>query len=233
MISAEDNKLITDIRKIRKSLSLTQAEVAEDLGVSRATYIAMETGARPFKNAELLTLASIFELPTKTFVHYDSVRQQNALNIDKYKQVLMRCVTFASLDRKIPKTKLAKLIYLVDFVYFYKHAEPITNAQYRRIPFGPVPDVFFSTIDELFEEQALSIEIKGRAQLVSAIEDYPSDSLSTEEIELINKICQKWSGRSTQQIVDFTHEQLPWKTCKDQEIIPYELIIQEDPENLY
>ncbi len=34
-------------------------------------------------------------------------------------------------------------------------------------------------------------------------------------------------------IVDFTHNQLPWSVTDDKEIIPYVLITQEDPQNVY
>jgi len=57
--------------------------------------------------------------------------------------------------------------------------------------------------------------------------------LTNEEIELIKKISAKWKDKRTQEIVDFTHEQLPFKLCAPDEVIPYELITQENPENVY
>ncbi len=38
---------------------------------------------------------------------------------------------------------------------------------------------------------------------------------------------------NTQEIVDFTHNQIPWKVCREGEIIPYTLINAEDPKNVY
>lgn len=235
MQSDEKTLLLDDIRRYRKSRDLTQAEVAEYLGMSRATYNSAESGQRLFKRNELQTLATIFELPVNTFINHSSVQTENSVNIVKYKQVLMRCLEKAGdpKDYKIPKTKLAKLIYLVDYVYFYKHAEPVTGAQYRRIPYGPVPDIFFTTVDELFEDGSLVLEINGNTQLLSPNEHFSDDLLGDDEKVLIDEICIKWQPRSTGEIVEFTHEQLPWKTCRSREIIPYELIIQEEPTNLF
>jgi hypothetical protein len=57
--------------------------------------------------------------------------------------------------------------------------------------------------------------------------------LDAEELGLIKKICKKRQKADTQEIVDFTHKQLPWMLCQDKEIIPYEFITQEEPENVY
>jgi hypothetical protein len=58
-------------------------------------------------------------------------------------------------------------------------------------------------------------------------------SLSKEENLLIKKIAIKWKHKKTNEIVNFTHNQLPYFLCKDNELIPYELITQEDPDKVY
>ncbi|OGG62664.1 hypothetical protein A3C19_02805 [Candidatus Kaiserbacteria bacterium RIFCSPHIGHO2_02_FULL_54_22] len=59
------------------------------------------------------------------------------------------------------------------------------------------------------------------------------DCLDAEEKVLIKKISEKWKGKRTQEIMNFTHEQLPYKLCAPDEVIPYELITQEDPDHVY
>jgi hypothetical protein len=68
---------------------------------------------------------------------------------------------------------------------------------------------------------------------ISLIEEPEKELLSESELELIREIANKWSMHNTESIVDFTHEQLPWKISRDNEVIPYELITQEEPENVY
>jgi hypothetical protein len=137
---------------------------------------------------------------------------------------------------KMPKTKLAKLLYLADFAWFYAHLESMSGMQYRRIQFGPVPDLYFRALDELFESDKVDIEKSGDAMLVSVAGSTPNttqDLLSKDEKTLITTIANKWKSKRTQEIVDFTHNQLPYAICKPDEIIPYELITQEDPEYVY
>lgn len=54
-----------------------------------------------------------------------------------------------------------------------------------------------------------------------------------EEKSLLAKIAKKWKYANVKEIVDFTHEQLPWMICEDKEIIPYGIITQEDPNHVY
>ena len=61
---------------------------------------------------------------------------------------------------KISKTKLAKLLYLADFAWYYDHLESMSGMQYRKITHGPVPDSFFRAIDELEESGKIVIERK-------------------------------------------------------------------------
>jgi hypothetical protein len=63
--------------------------------------------------------------------------------------------------------------------------------------------------------------------------DAPVSKLTNEEVDLIKKIGSTWKNKSTDDIVKFTHAQLPWQICRDGEVIPYGLITQEEPERIY
>ena len=145
-----------------------------------------------------------------------------------------------SKDGKIPKTKLAKLLYLTDFAWFYHSLESMSGMQYRKIVYGPVPDIFFRVLDELEEDGKIIIDRKsddGKDMfLVSESESNKNEkiqTISTEEKDLMKKIAEKWKDKKTQEIVNFTHNQLPYSLCRDNELIPYELITQEDPDSVY
>jgi hypothetical protein len=69
--------------------------------------------------------------------------------------------------------------------------------------------------------------------MIENISDSETSNLNTDEINLIRDICKKRKKANTQEIVNFTHKQLPWMMCQDKEIIPYEFITQEDPDHVY
>ncbi len=218
------------IKQLRKSSGFSQTEMAKKLEISRPTYTAMEKGEKEMTLSEITKLAEIFGIREKDLLKTNNSEPQKS-SMKKFKQILFNCIKFgADKDGKITKTKLAKLVYLCDFANYYKELEPMTNFEYRKLPQGPVTMEFFSTIDE---DRSLVVESKGRAQLISLIED-PSDSeLSKKELELLKDICQKWRSHNTQEIVDFTHKQFPWAMCRENEVIPYSLIHSEDPDNVY
>jgi len=128
------------------------------------------------------------------------------------------------------------MLYLADFAWFYEQSESMSGLQYRRIKYGPVPDLYFRAIDELEEDGKITIDRKGEPLLISenaASGQQKLNLLSEKELALIGKISLKWDKRKTSEIVDFTHNQLPYKICQPEEIIPYELITQQDPDYVY
>ena len=145
-----------------------------------------------------------------------------------------------SKDGKIPKTKLAKLLYLADFAWFYDSLESMSGMQYRKIAYGPVPDIFFRALNELEEDGKIVIDRKNddgeEMFLISESESNKNEKIKTISVEekvLMKKIAEKWKNKKTQEIVNFAHNQLPYFLCRDNELIPYELIIQEDPDMVY
>ncbi|MBP9817596.1 DUF4065 domain-containing protein [Candidatus Shapirobacteria bacterium] len=217
---------------IRSKNSWTQEEMANILGVSRPTYNAMEKGETS------PTLEQINKLANKIGCEPKDILTEGIFDEAKYKEVLLETIRHgADSDGKITKTKLAKLIYLNDFAWYYQHLEPMTGAKYRRLPLGPVPDIFFAKVEELINDGTLNLELKNdKSQMISlsrAGEMSKTKILNPDEIKLINNVSQKWQGRRTEEIVKFTHEQLPYKICTPGEVIPYELITQQESEYVY
>jgi transcriptional regulator with XRE-family HTH domain len=225
-------KLAPFIKSLREKHRFSQVFVAERLHISRSSYMAVEKGTRELTLEEAKGLVQLFGIT------FEDLSRMVAPNYDKYKQMILaylRAFTEPH-DGKVPKTKLAKLLYLADFAWYYNTLESMSGAQYLRREFGPVPDDYFRAIEELELTGKINIERKGDATLVSLAEGArkPDESLlSPNELELIAAITEKWKDKKTSEIVEFTHQQLPYKLCAQDEVIPYELITQEDPGYVY
>jgi putative transcriptional regulator len=223
------------ITKLRKDAGLSQEELAEKLGLSRPTLVSIEKGDRDLSVPELQTLASVFDLPIEFIMSEMEDPKENLTlpktNWSKFLNLVLACIKYgAGEDGKITKTKLAKLVYLCDFAAYYKMLTPISGFEYKKLANGPVAIEFFETIDT---SESLTTENKGGAILVSLTEQPDESVFTKKELELIKNICKKWRSAKTQEIVDFTHKQIPWAVCKDRETIPYELIHTEEPENIF
>lgn len=225
------------IKSLRISKGFSQEQVATAIGVSRSTYTAIEAGKQPLDVEEAKKLASFFGIGV------DALLSGSIPNIEKYKHMILaylRMDLTKKEDGKVTKTKLAKLLYLADFAWFYDHFESMSGMQYRKIAYGPVPDTFFRALDELEESGKIVIarrEGDGKEMfLVSESESNRNEkiqTLSVEEQALMQEIAIKWKDKNTNEIVNFTHNQLPYFLCRENELIPYELITQEDPGTVY
>ncbi len=221
------------IKELRERNNLSQAEVATEIGLSRPTYALVELGKNDLSVDQLLKLAAILKVEPE-----DLIPELNASTQEKlatFKQLILNCIQYGSdkVDHKITKTKLAKLVYLADFTWFYRNHAPISGLTYRNIQRGPVADDYFRVIDELFEDQAIAIEPSGAALLISSREPASHDRLSSGQVSLIKEIGEKWRSKNTAEIVEFTHQQTPWRLSVPGGLISYKTILEEDKNNLF
>lgn len=218
-------KLIKDSRLKRE---LSQSDLALRLGISRPSYIAIEQGKRE------LTIGEFEKLSGVLGVSFEEIESGESPNYEKYRQMIL---AFLRLDKKITKTKLAKLVYLADAGWFYYHLRSMSGMQYRKIQYGPVADPYFRVIDEMYENGQIEIDqTEDGAMLISETRNGSKNNLkeiNKEESKLIADISVKWKGKKTKEIVEFTHNQLPYLCAKENDIISLGLITQEDPHEYY
>ena len=224
----------TSIKKLRIERGVSQQELADLLEITRQTFSKLENWKIDPTLWQAVKISEFFGVDVVEFLPRDTqTRATKEIDWEKYRQIIKNFIKYWSNNWKITKTKLAKLCYLLDFARYYNNLESITWLEYRRIQQWPVPDAYFRTIEELQEEESITINQKWKAYLIENVEEPKHDRLSEDEMNLLEKIAKKWKDDDTQKIVDFTHQQLPRMICKDKEIIPYDLITQEESDNVY
>ncbi|RJQ31044.1 helix-turn-helix domain-containing protein [Candidatus Parcubacteria bacterium] len=222
------NKYAAVIRAARTKRGISQSDVAEKIGISRPSYIAIEQGKRD------ITLKEFEKLSSFLGVSLQELEKGESPDYEKYKQMIL---AFLRLNKNMPKTKLAKLLYFADFGWYYSNLESMSGMQYRKIQYGPVADAYFRLIDEMFDAGEISMEqTENGAMLVSATRSgikSSSSLISAEEAKLIGKINEKWKGRRTADTVAFTHKQMPYMFAEDNDIVSYDIFTQENPDEIY
>lgn len=222
----EVNKILEELRNKN---GFSQIEVANKLGITRQTYTKMEKGETSISVDQLETLASFYGIPVEEFYY-------GIENTEKFKQMYMYILSKFK-NNGIPKTKLAKLLYLSDFRHFYEHLESMSGVLYRCETYGPLASSFSDLTDELHSNGEIRIELlSGGANMISIKSvsfNNNFDLLSKKEKKEIDEICELWKDIRTEEIVNYTHNQKPWMACRKNEIIPYTLILQEDPDHVY
>lgn len=223
------------LKRLREEQGLSQAEVAEKASMSRSSYVAVEKGTKELTLAEAASIANLFGITV------DELSRTQIPNIVKYKHMLLAFLREAKASGKVlKKTKLAKLLYLADFSWYYEKGESMSGLSYRKIAFGPVADAYFRLIEEMEEKGELNIKQVLREDYhmyeieeTRASQNQKLDLLSTAELKHIHKVWKKWENAKTNEIVGFTHKQLPYFLSREGEVIPYELIKQVEKEAVY
>ena len=221
--------IVKNIVMLRKQFNYSQDEIASKLGITRQTYAKFENGSGDLSTSQIQQLADIFGV-TVSELYYE------IQDTKKFKQMLIYILSKFN-SHGLPKTKLAKLLYLSDFNYYYNHFESISNVHYKCNDYGPLAEPFLETIDDMSQKGEIHIDIlDGGAQMLilsPSVNLKDVDDLSKDEKEIIDAICKKWKNANSQELVNFTHHQKPWMACRPGEIIPYDLILQEDPDSVY
>lgn len=218
------------IRGLRESKNITQEDAASALGITRPTYIAIETGKRDLTIEELHKLCALLGITVEQFLFSSSQTDAYESRMSKYKQIILNCLQYGSntTDSKVGKTKLALMVYMCDFANYYEKKASLSTLSYRHTANGPIVDAYYRMIDELYDDGAITIELRGRAMFLFANEPTaPHSLLSDDEVNLIKKVCEPWRDQSTQTVTDFVKSNTPWKLSTLGEIIPYDNILNE------
>jgi len=226
----------TFIKRLRERGGYSQTDIAVKIGIARTSYIAIEKGTKELSLSEADSLSRLFG------VTIDELLQNRIPDVAKYTDMILAYLRAAKeAGIVVKKTKLAKLLYLADFAWFYSQLESMSGMSYRRKEFGPVPSEYFTALEDLERHGRISIQKKQHQDGYDMYEIEETrgsarreiTTLSKDEQTLIAAIWHKWQDATTSDIVSFTHEQLPYKLSFDEEVIPYELITQESPNHVY
>lgn len=223
------------IKYLREEHKLSQEAVAKKIAMSRASYVAVEKGTKE------LTLKEA-EAVTKLFgITIDELLRSIAPDHEKYVQMilaLLRCAKTRNVT--IKKTKLAKLLYLADFSWYYVHKKSMSGVSYRKTEFGPVSDAYFRLLEEMEQGGALNVRQVYREDYhmyeleeTRASGKMPLILLSKQEQAHLSKVWKQWEKASTAEIVKFTEEQVPHKESLLGQTIAYDLILKEAVHNIY
>ncbi len=124
------------------------------------------------------------------------------------------------------KTKFLKLLFYADFLSCKRHGSSITGAVYAHLEHGPVPDSFQSLIDFMERNDYVGIEVvqidEYEGEKLSAKITPDTDCFSKEEIRILDKVADKFKGRSAKWTRDYSHDEVAYKETELSEKISYE-----------
>lgn len=214
------------IRQARKSKGYTQDFVAQQLGMSRPSYIKFEAGSKELGELTLNQANRLKELFGEGVTEPLADVQRR---IKKYRDMILALIYFGkSKYGGITKTKLAKMLYFADAQTYLNQGRTMSGMIYRKLPQGPVAYEYLQLIDDMSDKQIINIRQLNLAQMISTVEPVDASDLRLEdnEIRLLEDIATKWRDKRTDAIVNYSHEHPTWLQAEDYQPIDWSLLRQ-------
>ena len=131
-------------------------------------------------------------------------------------------------DPTFGAVKLNKILFFADYLSYLGHGEPITGAQYQKLPQGPCPVHLVPIREELkaagdivIRKQAIFFKTQHR---IIPLREPNLDLFKARDIALVEEVIDDLRGRNATEVSDMAHG-LAWQVAKEGEIIPYETVL--------
>ncbi len=134
-------------------------------------------------------------------------------------------VFFASKGTDLLKTKLMKLLYYSDMIFYKENCVSISGVEYVHLPYGPVPDKFDLLFGKLEADQIAHIEVEfdglyERHKVLPDSDDF-FEILTDEEIDVLERVYNKFKSFGSVEISNYSHKEKGYSSTLPKEIISY------------
>jgi transcriptional regulator with XRE-family HTH domain len=253
MVVAFYKKLGMRIKALREQAGYSQEKLADFLKISRVSLSQIETGDRRINAEEVAKLSKIFnvasdilldlkkdikvvlEKTTKPKKTKSEIRINiPQKNLEKFKEVLLYILNQVGSKPNIGESVLYKFLYFIDFNYYEKYEEQLIGATYIKNNYGPTPKEFIKIIEEM-EAQKEVVKVEGKYFQYPQRKYLPLRTpdlsrLKANELRMIDDVLEKLSDMNAARISEYSHNDVPWLTTDDGEIIDYESVFYRTPE---
>ncbi len=130
---------------------------------------------------------------------------------EKFKNLVLYVLSNSHYEDKGIK-KLNKILYFIDFYFYRDHECFISNGvKYAKAEMGPVVDKY----KEIFQEMIKKDKILERTERCGVILHKPKikadiSTFSSEEIEHVHNVLERYGKLSSAELEGISHEQQPW-----------------------
>ena len=151
--------------------------------------------------------------------------EENGFKGFDYEKLCAMVLFFAHKSTGLLKTKLMKLLNYSDMVFYKENGISISGLKYAHLPYGPVPDNFDIILGKMAADHLAHIEViydgaYDKHQVIPEC-DVPEGVLSDSEVEMLNRIYEKFKSFGSVEISDYSHKEKGYNATKTGQIISY------------
>ena len=245
-------ELSKKIKAIREKLGLSQEALAKQLGIGRVAISQIESGDRKISAEEIAKLSKIFNMPTDVLLSLDKdievvlekdlrskPKQKTSIrisvpqkNLEKFKEVLLYILGKVGSKSNVGQTVLYKLLYYIDFDFYERYEEQLIGATYIKNHHGPTPKEFIKIVEEMEGEALIKVDDEYfKYPRTKYLPKRKPDlaKLKAHEIKMIDEVIERLSDLNATEISEYSHNDVPWQTTEEGEIIDYESVFYRTP----
>lgn len=238
---------ITTIRQLRDKAGASQQDVADAIGIARATYASLEADRRPPNLDEIISLAEYYQIAPSDLLNggTSTVNEPVApykfegkeeivprdldpkVNPEKLREVLLYILDKIGAKPNVGETVLYKLLYFIDFDYYEKTGHSITGLTYIRNHYGPTPkkSSFDSVVEGMKNNGELEIVetkfFKNTQKKYLPTTSTTLKHLSAHQLEHINDELERLGDKKAAELTELSHYDTPWVVAKQGKPISY------------
>lgn len=164
----------------------------------------------------------------KFFNHYFTKVpcEENGYRAFDYDKFCAMVLFFAHKSTELLKTKLMKLLNYSDMIFYKENGISISGVRYAHLPYGPVPENFDILFGTMAADHIAHIEVfydngYEKHQVIPE-EEIPEGILSENELEVLERIYNKFASFGSVDISNYSHKEKGYMETKKGEIISYE-----------
>ena len=131
-------------------------------------------------------------------------------------------------DDNFGELKLVKLLYYADCAAYQRTGKPITGTTYIKMPHGPYPDRWQTTIGSLesggtvrLSQERIGDEYVRKHWLPG--ENAATSVLTARDRKFLDEQLRRFAGFNGAEIEEYSHDELAWHATREREAMPYEL----------
>lgn len=234
------------IRQLRDNANISQQDIADKVGIARATYAGLESGRRDPNLTEIRNIAEFYQIAPSDLINGVELSVEEPIapykfsetndiiprdinpktKPEKLREVLLYVLEKVGAKPNVGETVLYKLLYFIDFDYYEKTGHSITGLSYTRNHYGPTPAIDFKRVVEGMEADGDLERIETKFFSNVQRKYLPTKranlrDLKADEIKHIDETLARLSDKTATELSELSHYDTPWVVAKQGEPIMY------------
>ncbi|MPQ44456.1 Panacea domain-containing protein [Clostridium tarantellae] len=125
-------------------------------------------------------------------------------------------------NKEIYKTKLNKLLFYIQFLYYKKNKKRLLNDDFVYDYFGPVLPDLDEKLKELNNSNIINLTKDEYGTIIEPKIKLRTEAYSEEELDIMNQVIKNFDNWSSRKLSDYSHRESFWENYIRGEVIRIE-----------